>query len=430
MPKKFYDIIPPSSKKSIPSKKPFLAEQPSVEEVKGKKKKKRKPRKSRKVFFKSLIFSLLGLIVVVVLGFLFFSGIEIEIWPKTESLEFNCQVSLKNDLGGELGDWVESRTIPGQSFDVKKTKEKEFSSTGKKVKEAEAAGTIRVYNAHSTYSQSLLSSTRFVSSDGKLFKSLKKEVISGGKYEGGKFVSGYTDIEVKAAEPGEGYNIGPSTFSIPGFAGTAKYTTFYGKSFTDMTGGFKGEVAQVTQGDLDRAREDLVNKLKEENFQFLKDTLPEDYTLLFDTLSHEVLNTNSSKEAENEGESFNYQVELKSQGLSFNKKEMRSFVKEVIRSRISEKMEIQEESLNTDFSVESLDLEKGEVVLELDIRAKIFFKIDLEKVKKSISGQTLNEVKLFLGNLPGIEKIEVKSWLFWRRRFPDDIKEIELKLII
>jgi len=419
--KKFYDIIPPNGEKGIPSKEPFLAEQP---------KEKRKPRKSRKVFLKSLIFSLLGLIIVVVLGFLFFSGIEIEIRPKTESLEFSYQVSLKKDLGGELGGWVESGAIPGKSFDVKKTKEKEFSSTGKKVKEAKATGIIRVYNAHSTYSQPLLPNTRFVSSDGKLFKSLKREVVSGGKYEAGKFVPGYTDIEVKAAESGEGYNIGPSIFSIPGFAGTAKYTTFYGKSFTDMKGGFKGEVAQVTQGDLDRAKEDLVNKLKEENFQFLKDTLPEDYTLLFDTLSHEVLNTNSSKEAENEGESFNYQVELKSQGLAFNKKEMRSFVKEVIRSKIPEDMEVQEESLNTNFSVKSLDLEKGEVVLDLDIRAKIFSKIDLEKVKKSISGQTLNEVKLFLRNIPGIEKIEVKSWPFWRRRFPDDIKEIELKLII
>ncbi len=412
MPKKFYDIIPLSGKKRVPLKKSSLAEQP---------KEKRKPRKSKKVFLKSLIFSLLGLIVIVILGFLFFSGIEVEIWPKTESLEFDYQVSLKRELGGEL---------PGQSFDVKKTKEKEFSSTGKKIKEAKATGTIRVYNAHSTYSQSLLPNTRFVSSDGKLFKSIKREMISGGRYEGGKFVSGYSDIEVKAAEAGEGYNIGPSTFSIPGFAGTAKYTTFYGKSFTDMTGGFKGEVAQITQGDLDRAREDLVSELKEENFQFLKDALPEDYTLLFDTLSHEVLNTNSSKEAENEGESFNYQVELKSQCLAFNKKEMRSFVKEVIHSKISEDMEIQEESLNTGFSLKSLDLEKGEVVLDLDIRAKIFSKIDLEKVKKSISGQTLNEVRLFLENLPGIEKIEVKSWPFWRRRFPDNIKDVELKLVI
>ncbi len=414
MPNKFYDIIPPRK---------------TVLEEKEEKTEERKPqKKSRRVFLKSLIFSILGLVVVAFVGFFFFSDIKIEIWPQKDSLDFDYKLSLKESVEGGPEEWVETGVLPLEKVDVKKTKEKTFSSTGKKVKESRAEGVITVYNAHSTYNQTLVANTRFVSSEGKLFRTKEREVIEGGHYEGGEFVPGQTDIEVWAAEAGEKYNIGPSTFSIPAWAGTERYTTFYGKSFSDMKGGFKGEVAQVKEEDLNKAESEVISELKEENIQFLGETLSESHILLSDSLSHEVLNKEPSKEKGEEGDSFDYKVEVKSQGLAVDKENMEEFALLLIESMVSEEMRVLENSLELDFSVGSLN--SDEVSLNLTIKAVVFKDINLEKVKRSIAGQGLNEAKLFLGRLSGVKKVEVKSWPFWRRSLPDDIKEINLELIL
>ncbi len=411
MPKKFYDIIPPNK-----------------EPVSGKKETEEKPRKPKGVFLKSLVFSVLGLVLIALIGFFFFSDIEVEIWPQKESLDFDYRVVLGEGAGGDSEQWLETGVLPMEKVEAEKTKEKTFSSTGQEVKESRAEGVITVYNAHSTYNQALVANTRFVSSEGKLFRTKKREVIKGGRYEGGEFVPGQTDIEVRAAEAGEDYNIGPSTFSIPAWAGTEKYTTFYGKSFSDMTGGFKGETATVSQEDLEKAESEVVSELKEESIRFLEETLSESHLLLPGSLSQEVLKKEFSREVGEAGESFSCKAEMKSRGLAVDREDMRSFAVLLIKSMVSEEMKVLEESLDLDFSLESLDEEKGEASLNLTVKALVFKDIDLEKVKKSIAGQSLNEAKLFLGRLSGIEKIEVKSWPFWRRSLPENIEEINLNL--
>ncbi len=419
MPKKFYDVIPPNSKKE---------EKPVLEEKKEEVSKEKPVEPKKRIWFKSLIFSVLGLVIVALVGFFFFSDIKIEIWPQQEFLDFDYQILLSKEAGENPEVWFETEILPVEEVEVQKTKESNFMASARAEVEKRAEGVIRVYNAHSTYDQPLVANTRFVSSEGKLFRSLEREVVKGGHYEGGEFVPGYTDIEVRAAEPGKDYNIGPTTFSIPGFAGTEKFTTFYGKSFEDMKEGFVGEVAQAAEEDLAKAEEEVVSGLKEENSQFLKDTLSEKHILLKDSISHQVLNTESSVEPEEKSDSFTYKAEIKSQALALREDYVADFAKNLIASMISEDMKIKEETLALNFSVDSLDLEKGEVSLTLAVKASVFKDIELEKVKKSIAGQGLNEAKLFLGRLSGIEKVEVTSWPFWRRSLPKEKEKINLVL--
>ena len=161
---------------------------------------------------------------------------------------------------------------------MKPKKFKEIKEENKEIKEEKAEGIIRIFNDYSTASQSLVAGTRFVSDEGKLFRLVEKVVVPGQSTEKGKLIPGSVDVLVRADTAGSDYNIGVSTFSIPGFAGTPRYTAFYAKSFLAMAGGFKGESLAVSSEDLENAKKSLTAEVKEkiesnERFEFLGDSI-------------------------------------------------------------------------------------------------------------------------------------------------------------
>lgn len=443
MPKKFFDIIPPKKKEpsleepsieeelkleiKFPSKDLEIEEKniltTDLEKITSEEKEQKKRLKPKRIFLKSIIFILFCLFIVGVSGYFMFSKTEVEIWPKTDILTLKETITI--DTNAAQSDFS-AKIIPGKVFKDQKSASQEFSATGKTSKEVKAKGVIKIYNTYSDSPQTLIANTRFVSSDGKLFKSTKKEVVPGGTYEGGKLVPGSIDIEVQAAEAGEDYNIGPATFAIPGLAGTPKYTAFYGKSFKPMAGGFKDEVSQVTSEDLENAKNILVNKLREESKNFLSNTIPKDFVLLDETISQEIIKEGSSVRVGSETESFNFQLEIKSEGLAFKKSDMDSFVKNIIGLNVPKDKKFQEESLQVNFSTKNK--EAGKIIMHLEIKMKIYPDFDLTEIKKALAGKSFQEIKVFLDDNSLITKTEVKSSPFWRRKIPQNIDQLEIIL--
>lgn len=400
MPKKFFDIIPPEKARVGPEKKEEII----------------RPKKCP-FFAKSLIFCLAVLILLGIAGSFFFSKVEIEIWPKTDILFLEEKVIL--DFNAKQVDF-EGKVIPAKIFSNQKFAFRNFPATGKILKKEKAKGLITVYNAYSTSSRVLIPS-RFVSADGKLFWSTKKIVIPGARYEKGKLIPGETEVEVVAAEPGKDYNIGPSTFALPALSGTKLYTTIYGKSFSPMEGGFIGEVPQISEEDLKKAENILTEDLKKESREFLKTALPAGFVLVEETLSQEVIESNSSLEPGAEAETFNFQVKVKSEALGFKESDLKNFVKYCIDLNIEEGKKFQEESLEINYSFEQAGL-------DLKIKAKIFADIDLAELKKALLGKSLKEARLFLENLAEINRVEIRSWPFLKKKIPDNPDKVELRL--
>lgn len=405
MAKKFFDIIPPKeAKKEIKLPKP------------------------KRIFFKGLILCLFFLASLSVFAFLFFSKIKIEIWPEKEISDLKTEVIIDPELKeADLAFWLENKTIPGKIFQDEKYASQEFPASGKTLKEEKARGKIRVYNSYSTAPRTFKPS-RFVSAEGKLFWSLDKIVIPGGRYEKGKLVPGEVDVEVVAAEPGEDYNIGPSTFALPALAGTPLYTAIYGKSFSAMTNGFKGEVPQVTKDDLEKAQVSLIEKLKKESKDFLKTSLPNDFILLEETVTEEIIEKSSSVEALAQAESFNYKVGVKSRGLGFKKSDMEKFVEAIVLLTVSEDKKLQEGTLEISYSTGSFDSKTSKATLNVEVKAKIFKDINLSDLKKALFGKSKKESKIFLENLPQVTRIEIRYWPFWQRKAPENIEKVEIRI--
>lgn len=448
MPKKIFDITPPNHKKeakiikkNIFENKPVLIHQTVknpdlIKEIAGqieenglrKSKKEEKPGMFKKVFKIFLFICLFALVVGfvgIISGSLTAIKVKIRIWPKVESL--NLVKDLTASLSQKEIDF-EKGILPGQIVNSSKSLTEEFQTTGKKTKEEKAKGVIHVYNSFSDASQPLTLGTRFVSADGKLFKTTSKQTIPGGTYKGGKLVSGEIDISVEAAEVGDGYNIGPTTFSIPGFAGTSKYTAFYGKSFSAMSGGAKKEVAIVSQDDLDKADIFLTDKAKKEGLDLLKTSLSNDLVIIDGASSQSIKEKIFSLKAGDEADKFSLKASIDSTGLAFKKADIESFAKDLLGKNILNDNKVEDGSMQIGYAFKSLN-DKESVGFSASISVKYYMQIDLDKMKEGLLGKRFEEVKTYLIDNPlKISKVEIAPGIFWRKSVPKSKEKVDIQL--
>jgi len=424
MPEKIFDILPPQS---IPSSEPERIPQKLL---------KKKISKRKKVL-SWIFFLVFGILILTgAIAYFSLSRAQIEIWPETKNLNYKEKIEINTRQNQSD---FEAKIFPGKVFDVEIETSQDFPSTGKISKEEKAQGQIRVYNAYSDSPQVLIANTRFISAEGKLFRSVEKVTIPGGTYdEKGKLIPGSIDIQVVAAETGPEYNIGPSTFSIPGFAGTPKYTAFYGKSSTAMTGGFRGEASQATQEDLGGAKQTLTDKLFQEGNTALINKIPSGFVLLKDALKEETAEFTPSVQPGTESPNFNLKLKMRLEVLTFKKSDLENFAKSFILAQIPEteapvnsfwsKEKIQEESFKIDYAFSSIDWKVEKMILNLEISAKIYPDIQEGILKKALLGKSLKEAQVLLEDQPKIKKTEIKFWPFWVEKIPQKEEKIEIKL--
>lgn len=385
----------------------------------------KKPKSLLKVFSVSVVLVLFVILAFGTYSYFFSLGAKVTIWPKKESLDIETKITADKSVKDVN---IFAKTIPATLFQTEKTISQTFDSTGKTTQSSKATGTIRVYNNYSTVSQALVSNTRFISSSGKLFRTTTKLVVPGQSYDSkGKLQPGYADVKVTADQAGEDYNIEPSTFSIPGFAGTAKYTGFYGKSTEAMSGGSKGEASQITDKDINSAKELISTKLFQETKQELKGSISEEYVFVEIFVKDKTIEVKVPK-AGDIGKTFDVQIKGSSEILAFKKADLDNFVAENLLFQKPVDKELYKESIKTDYSVDKIDIDNGKMILNLQITSEIFTGLDIEKIKADILGIAPLQIKDLMSTEPSIDKVEVKLLPPWARTVPQDKDKITIKL--
>ncbi len=446
---KIIDILPPSSARPEIKKieepvspiesmeeieYPEIPETEKIEEVKEVEEQEKifpeglfipKVKKTRKRTFTYILLAC----IVFGLGCYFYfslSKAEIVIKPKIETMQF--QAVLNIDKNAALLD-LENNEIPGQIFQVESEGEKEFSATQEKDVREKAKGIITVYNQYSSAPQTLVASTRFISDkEEKIFRTTKTIVIPGAKIEEGQIISSTIDVEVEAAEPGKDYNIGLSSFTIPGFKGTAKYAGFYGKSTQAMVGGVIGRIKVVSADDIKGAKDILIVELKEKVKKELEKRIPSDLKILKDATLEEIVESSSSVEADQPAEKFTVKIKVAVKSLGFNEKDAIALINDNLKEKIPENKSLLPDTIEIKYTIVNINLEKGIAKLTCEVREDVVWKIDTEKIKKDLAGKNEVDVRQYLASFSEIESAKVIFWPFWVKKIPS--KESKIKITI
>jgi len=269
-----------------------------------------------------IIFAVLAFLIAGLISYLILPKAEIVIHPKYEEMEFDLSVVGSQDISQVD---ISLNKIPIQEIEVSKTVSKEFESTGEKELNEKAKGFVTVYNEYSSSPQVLVATTRFESSNGKIFRIPDKITIPGAKISEGKIIASSIEVEIFADEPGEDYNIESSDFTIPGFKGTAKYAGFYAESNSPMTGGSTEKIKVVSSEDLEKAEEGLSEEIKNEVRQALEEQIPTDLKTIESSLTEDIVIISTVKE-EAKTDKFTLEIKAIIKVLLFKEKDVRNLI--------------------------------------------------------------------------------------------------------
>lgn len=284
--------------------------------------------------------------------------------------------------------------------------------------EAKASGKITVYNNYDSTPQKLIKNTRFESAQGKIYRINQSIEVPGKK--GG--TPGSVEVMVYADSVGADYNIETSSFTIPGFKGTARETTFYAKTKTAITGGASGNMQLASISDVNAAKDSLALELdkaiKEESKKMKKDG----YIAMYGAT--EVLYVDNESELLNGGVS-TYKVTATANIMFASAPKLAEALAKTFGDYDGSPVRlIYDDTLV--FTRKDTDHITGSDTLSIFVEGKprVIWESNIQNIKDLVKGNNRDEFKPLMKTIDSIESAEISFSPMWLTHFPGDTSKI------
>lgn len=382
-------------------------------------------RKNARAKFRRRAFYLIPAIVALAIAFIYmnsFAKALVVITPRQEFI--NVDLNIRASASSAI-----LRDIPLEFVSFED--ERELNQAVKSIKtiEARAKGVVVIYNNFSTAAQLLVKGTRLEAPNGNIYRLENNVNVPGAKAADGKMTPQGVEVAVSADQPGETYNIGLTDFNIPGFKGSPRYGKFYGRSKTEITGGFTGSAPIVTEEDLS----DLAQKAKAELIQGFKERvkrdLPSGFFLPENAYDLKMEIAESRPKLGERAERISVKYIGKLSGLALEQQSISRFLAEnYLKSENADVIRVVNLE-NLPFEVLEKNMNEKTIAFRIRGRAHFVWKVDEAALKKDLIGKKGERRDVFK-SYGGIERAEIKfSPSFWKI-FPSDLNRVEVQQII
>ena len=371
------------------------------------------------------VFIFICLVTAIISAAFILPKADIAIVLKTESATYDFEVEVDKFVD-EVD--ILNNKIPARKIEVVNEKTGNYQTTGRKHVSKKASGEILVFNKYSYAPQRIISNTRFLSKEGKLFRIKGPIVIPGLSKKEGSYIPGQVSVMVYADKPGEEYNIEPTSFTLPGLQGSAKYSKIYAKSSKAMTGGINREVAYFSESDYIRAKEDLVKAVGKKNDEDFLNRISDSDILLERKNENEVVKLDKNIEISDIADNFQMTVSIETIGFLINKKDIDDFVAKKMSSKVTKDRNVIEGSIR--YTVEDIRKDRnGKVIIPIHASQMSVAKIDVDKMKREISRKNDQELEKYFLNIDEIKSTNVSFWPFWVKSIPSSYDKINITVL-
>ncbi len=361
-----------------------------------------------------IIFIILSLSILGIVGFLILPRVNITIYPKVEILPYDLDLTVGSSIKETN---YEGSTIPGDIIYTEKEETREFTATGKKDVGEKSSGSVIIKNEWDSNPQELVVNTRFLSSDGKLFRSTSGVTVPGTTVHEGQPIAGTASVSVVADQPGEEYNIGSSNFVIPGLP-AAKQEKIYAISDSNMTGGFSKQVTIVSQNDLNTAQDAISNDLFTSAEVESREKV-DNKIILDEAIFKEIVENSPSVQAGAEGENFNLKIKVKVQIMVFSEDNLKDISSSKLITILPQDKELVYDGKNDiSYKIVSVDFSSGIMILKTHIDGLVSSQIKQDELKQGLVNKTQQQAEEYLKDLDRFEKVIVNLWPSWVKKVP------------
>jgi hypothetical protein len=395
---KIIDIIPPRDK----SKKDGVLIH-----------KQSKPKKSFKAL-KIAVFTLLIFVIAGVFVYCMDGNADVTVYPITKQVGLEEIITIS---AIEASIDTEDNIIPAEYFEDTVEFTAYYDATGSDDSGQIAEGIITVFSEYAK-EVNITANTRFLTSDGLLFRSREAFVIP---------ANGEIDVEVYATKAGEDYNLKNAVFAIPGLAECCQaiYGSVYAevKEGTEISGGKSSVVKVVLEEDIEDAEDNFKEKYLEQAKNQLITNINKAGSYIFSEedveQEFEQFIINASAGDVPETEKFEVMGIIKTKILAIREADIDNFIEEKLE--LSEQgLELVPESLEKEFSLNDDD--------ETVLIANAYTYPQLNKIflLNDIKGLELSDGRSLLEAMEEIRSADVSASLFWKNTLPSNRDNINL----
>ncbi|MSR84884.1 hypothetical protein EXS71_00350 [Candidatus Uhrbacteria bacterium] len=407
--------------------------------------------------YKTIAYSFIALVVVVVIGVLWLSSVraDITVHAKKESARFDGTVAVAKspDQGQIAGRVVQGVFEKIQEFRVEELVASSTAAaatvpapvvTSPPVESSVLAkGTVRIINKYSK-AQTLVKKTRLLTSDQKLYRIGETVVI-----ESGKEVS----VVAYADQAGSQYAIGPTKFTIPGLfvdlqqyiyaVSDSGFVTIPLPKIHPATGLPTSEAAStpsapavtkksgktITQAEVDEAQRRLMDAV----FEQAKKSLAVELT---DSKFGEVvylvkpLEKKTNASAGQSAETFLASVKLDVTAVYYPKDDMLAFIRSKLKEKIPEGRELMPfDQTIVSYRVQSADAKGETAVIQAGVDGGYRLTPTSPLLDKSlVAGKSEAEAVNALRSISGVENVTIIMHPRWFGKLPSLKDHIEIKV--
>ncbi len=318
-----------------------------------------------------------------------------------------------------------SQVVAGSSLSNDKDTSANFSATGKKDVGTKASGTVKLVNCEDTDPHDL-SAGATLSASGKNFTTTAAVTIPAGQFSGGgkKCTSGSVSADIVAVENGDSYNLGNAQFSVPSLSGN-----FSGIGST--SGGSSKQITIVSQDDIDKAKQGLIDQNKDQQKSDLVARASSDSKTFDDTFKVEMISFSSSVPVGMESNGGSVTAKLRYSILTVKDSELNGLFDANVKKEIPTNSQIYDNGMNdADFSfIKSL----GDGGAQIRATANAFYglPLDTKNIASELKNRPKKDINDFVQKYTGVMGATVDSWpsLFPNMPALDGNIKIKLKVI-
>lgn len=388
-----------------------------------------RPRKKRRASGTLITFVIVFLciaIIAVALS-LSYSKAVVTITPKVANIEVNGTFTAKKALASAA-----SSDLYYDIITQKATASAPIPATDGPFTQTKAKGTAYLYNEQAT-AQKIVAGTRLSNSNGLIYRTITTVTIPASKTTAGKLTPGSISSSIIADQAGAEYNMLLSDLTgdlkVVAYKGSDKYTKVYGRTKTDVVGGFLGNKKIISPEAKKAAVDALQSSLKAKLAVQLASSHT-DGTIFFDKASvYEYSVVDSAGKASSTAEvsvtATGYAVVFKSDSLlkAIGAKELERFPVPTYSNEGLDKLVFS--IVNTkDFSAK-----KGTtLIFNLKGPLKLTGTFPENTLKNELKGLSLEASNAVFARYPAIGSAHALITPFWMRSFPNSTNKIMLEV--
>lgn len=368
-----------------------------------------KPVKNKMYRNISLTFIVFALMILSAIFLFFYSQAVIIVTPDSQDINLSFNVEVKENP--TLEQLAEQDVVYGKVESQERNESGSFDVLSTKTVSSTEIGKVRLTN-NSSGNQPLMQTTQLQAENGVIVRTSQMVTVPAG---------GSIEVAVYPKDPAAFSTIEGGKLMIIKLA-PALQDKIYGEPIGQLSNGPR-EVKVVSDGDANRAKEELLKRVTQAARQELK--LSEN-----DPLSVTITDFKTDRVAGEEAPTVNYTAKVKISTITINKEQLDDLIKRKVEKLHLSGLSIEQiDTSNVKYSAIEMEPGSEAIMVKVDYLLKAMLSADNSILeRKNFVGKTIDEIRAYAGKSELIKNIDVSVSPYWQKRLPGE--EGRIKVIV